>query len=152
MYQVKKMSKNYLRYKQAKAIVAAGAFIIGSTIGIQNEINYKNKHENYRNISHLLSEQKSVRKDLKKNRLFSLENVDYARTIKESLEEKADSLSNELQNYSSQEISEIKKRNKDFLMKGVYTYAFLLGYLLKGVAEINYFRKERYKELKNMRR
>lgn len=106
------MSKNYLRYKQAKVIVAAGAFIIGSTICIQNEINYEDKHENYRNISHLLREQKAVRKDLEKNRTFSLENVDYARTIKESLEEKADSLSNKLQNYSSQEISETKKEIK----------------------------------------
>jgi hypothetical protein len=37
-------------------------------------------------------------------------------------------------------------------MKGVYTYAFLIGYLLKGAAEITYFRKERYKELKEIRK
>ena len=146
------MSKKYLQYKQAKAILAGLAFVVYSTSFILNEINYTKNNKQYHDITQLLLKEKELKKELKKNMTLSLENIDYARIKKESLEEKADSLTNEMQKYSCQEISETQKRNKDFLMNGVWTYALLLGYLIKSGAEISYFRKERYKELKEIRK
>ena len=146
------MSKKYMQYKQAKsALVGMACTIYGITMAL-NEIQYTKNNEEYREISRLLLAEKDVAKELKKTRTFNLNSLSVAQIKKETLEERADSLTERLKNYSEEAILETEERKTNFLKKGVFTYAFLLGYLLKGGIELGYFRKERLKELHEIRR
>lgn len=135
--QLKQFYKRYEQYIPGKVILAGIVYITYSTTMILNEIQYKKNNEEYKDISKLLLEERIIKRELKKARIFTLNSLYDAQIKKETLEERANSVTKKLKNHSTK-VSETRKRNNDFLKKGFLAQGYLLGYLINGVIEQSY--------------